>query len=405
MLVFKIALRYLLALRKASTVQILSFLSFLGILLGSLAMLLVLSAFNGFEDLLKRVYHFQDPDLRIETTRGKFFSLEPGILKTIQTVPHVKAAFEVLTDKASLQYGDGQMVVEIVGMDPEMVGVSRLDTSVKSGSFVLRDAAGPKALVSAGIQNALNISMKNVFEFLKIAYPKRKKILKLGTGRIFNQLAIAPGGIVQMDENRVYIPIQEARILMDKSSGMNYLDVYSDSEEEIPAVQKRIQELLGDGFEVKNEAQQHSDLYKVMMIEKLFVFLALGFIILISTFNLFVSSTMLVLDKRKDIKILAALGLEPGRASTLIRLTGGIITLLGLTIGILTGVALCLIQKEFGIIPLGMATTLIQDYPVDVRFQDVAAIAAWVLVSGSIAMILPGKRAKDIALGLDQGAN
>ncbi len=401
MLVLKIAVRYLLALRKASTVQILSFLSFLGILLGSLAMVLVLSAFNGFEDLLKKVYHFQDPDLRIEKKQGKYFQIPQSKLDMIAKNDNVQAAFEVLVDKASIQYGEGQMVVEIVGIDPGIVSVSRLDTSITEGAFLLRDKEGSGAVLSVGIKNALNVSLKNVFEVLKIQYPKRKKILKLGTSRIFNQLTIRPTGVVQMDENKVFLPITDVRQLMDKPLGMNYLDVYVAKDRSVEKVQEDIRKILGDDYLVKNESQQHADLYKVMMIEKLFVFLALGFIILISTFNLFVSSTMLVIDKQADFKIFSAMGLDPKQGSQVIRLTGGILTFTGLVIGVATGAVLVEIQKVFGFIPLGMSTTLIKSYPVELHFPDIMAISVWVLISSVIALVIPGRRAEKMVQGLN----
>jgi len=400
MLALKIAVRYLLALRKASTVQILSFLSFLGILLGSLAMVLVLSAFNGFEDLLKKVYHFQDPDLRIEKKQGKFFQIPQIKLDMISKNDNVQAAFEVLVDKASIQYGEGQMVVEIVGIDPGIVSVSRLDTSIADGVFLLKDKEGSGAVLSVGIKNALNISLQNVFEVLKIHYPKRKKILKLGTSRIFNQLAIRPTGVVQMDENKVFLPIDDVRLLMDKPVGMNYLDVYVGKDKSVEKVQEEIGKLLGDDYLVKNETQQHADLYKVMMIEKLFVFLALGFIILISTFNLFVSSTMLVIDKQADFRIFSAMGLNPKQGSQVIRLTGGILTLTGLLIGVSTGALLVEIQKVFGFVPLGMSTTLIKSYPVELHFPDILAISVWVLISSVIALVIPGRRAEKMVQGV-----
>lgn len=400
MLVLKIAVRYLLALRKASTVQILSFLSFLGIMLGSLAMVLVLSAFNGFEDLLKQVYHYQDPDLRIEKKQGKFFQIAKDKQELILKNSHVQAAFEILVDKASLQYGDGQMVVEIIGVDPGIVSASRLDTSISDGAFILKDKSGPGAVLSIGIKSALNVSLQNLFEFIRIQYPKRKKILKLGTSRIFNQLAVRPTGVVQMDENKVFLPIEEVRKLMDKPVGMNYLDVYVRKDGSVEKAQEEISKILGDDYLVKNENQQHADLYKVMMIEKLFVFLALGFIILISTFNLFVSSTMLVIDKNADFRIFSAMGLEPAQGSKVIRLTGGIITFSGLVIGVVIGSMLVEIQKIFGFVPLGMSTTLIRSYPVELHFPDILAISVWVLISSVIALIIPGRRAAKMVQGL-----
>jgi lipoprotein-releasing system permease protein len=292
------------------------------------------------------------------------------------------------------------MVVEIVGVDPGIVSVSRLDTSITDGSFVLKDKVGSGAVVSIGIKNALNVSLQNVFEVLQIHYPKRKKILKLGTSRIFNQLSVRPTGVVQMDENKVFLPIGDVRQLMDKPEGMNYLDVYVRQDGSVEKTKEDIRHILGEEFLVKNESEQHADLYKVMMIEKLFVFLALGFIILISTFNLFVSSTMLVIDKKADFRIFSAMGLEPTQGSQVIRLTGGIITFSGLVIGVAAGAMLVEIQKIFGFVPLGMSTTLIKSYPVELHLPDILAVAVWVLISSVIALVIPGRRAEKLIQGM-----
>jgi lipoprotein-releasing system permease protein len=187
---------------------------------------------------------------------------------------------------------------------------------------------------------------------------------------------------------------------MDKPSGMNFLDVYIRKEGSVEKAQEEISKLLGDEFLVKNESQQHADLYKVMMIEKLFVFLALGFIILISTFNLFVSSTMLVIDKKADFRIFAAMGLDPSKGSQVIRLSGGIITFSGLVIGVTAGAALVEMQKLFGFVPLGMSTTLIKSYPVELHFPDILAISVWVLISSVLALIIPGRRAEKMVQGV-----
>jgi lipoprotein-releasing system permease protein len=289
------------------------------------------------------------------------------------------------------------MVVEIIGIEPDFVKVSRLDTSVKTGVFELQGKEGLRALVSIGIQQSLNISLQNVFESIKLAYPKRTKIWKTATGKIFNTRSLPVAGIVQMDENRVYLPLSLARELMEKPKGMNYLDVYlNDEVTGSDKIKSELEAVLGPGFVVKNETEQHSDLFKIMRIEKLFVFLALGFIILISTFNLFVSSTMLVLDKTRDLKILSAMGFSPQKSAVLIRLTGLIISFLGLNLGLFFGIGLCLLQKQFGFIPLGMASTMIRDYPVSVHLGDLFLIGLWVMISSYLAMIIPSKRARTI---------
>lgn len=356
-------------------------------------MILVLSAFNGFEGLLRKVYHFQDPDFRAEARTGKFFQLPESSISKIRSLEGVAGVFQVLRDKASLQYGDGQMVVEVVGIDPEMVRVSRLDTSVKQGSFSLRDGELAEAIISIGIRNALNVSLKDDFTFLKLLYPKRKKVLRMGSGKIFNQIAFSPSGVVQMDEVRMYAPISKIRQLMDKPSGMNSLDIYLKPGIDSETIRSDLEAILGKTCFIFDENQQHADLYKVLRIEKLFVFLALGFLILISTFNLFVSSTMLVLEKQKDIRIFAAMGFSPERIGNVIRASGAIIAFTGLCGGMMLGLAICWIQIRFGLVPLGMETTIIDAYPIEIQWEDVLAIGTWVIISGGLAVLVPARKA------------
>ncbi len=396
MLSFRIALRYLLALRKASTVQILSLLSFLGILLGSMAMIIVLSAFNGFENLLVSIFHHQDPDLKVEKKEGKFFELSPGMKQNLSRVPGVAGVFEVMKDKAALQYDEGQMVVEVVGTEPASARFSRLDSMVKQGKNTLMEGTEPRALISVGIRNALDVSLKNQFDYLKILYPKPKKILKPGLSRIFNTLAIMPSGIMYRDENQVIIPLESARELMDKPSAMSHLEVFVSKTEDLGNIQEKLQSLLGEDFVVKNEMEQHADLFRILKIEKLFVFMALGFIILISSFNLFVSCSMLVINKKQDFFILSSLGMMPSMLSRLVHWLGGLISGFGLILGLALGWLVCLAQLWFGFVPLGMQSTQIQAYPIDIKGLDFILTSLWVMVVSVFAFWVPSAKARKV---------
>lgn len=396
MLVLRIAVRYLLALRKSSTVQVLSLLSFFGIMLGSMAMLVVLSGFNGFEGLLRRVYHNQDPDFRILPVKGRFFTPGPGLMDRIRNIEGVAGAFEVIQDKASLQYGEGQMVVEVLGVDPEWLKYSRLDTMLGQGRFELRNGTESLVLLSAGIRSSLQVNLNDPLRWVKMVYPRSRKIAKLGAGKVFNQLAFRPAGVVNQDEVRAYIPLEEARRLMEKPEGANHFDIFLKPDADAGAVRAELEARTGSAFRVLDEDQQHADLFRIMKIEKLFVFLALGFIILISTFNLFVSCTMLVLDKTRDLRILTALGFHPGKLRQLVRVTGYTLTVSGLLAGLLIGLVLCEIQDRFGLVPLGMSSTFIQSYPVEARPGDFLAISAWVLAASFFALWVPGNRAASI---------
>ena len=392
-LILRIAFRYLLALRRASTVQILSLLSFSGVLLGSLAMMLVLSAFNGFESLLKRVYHNQDPDLRILPTTGRTLSFSATDISRLKQTEGIAAVFEVLSDKASVQFGEGQMVAEVFASDPQYFRWARLASTLMGGTYLVKSGEPARVMVSEGIRQSLQISFQDEFTFLKLAYPKRSKILKPGSGRIFNQLALKPAGSVGIDENRVYLPMEAGRQLMERSEGCNFIDVFLQPEADRDAVAASITSLYGGKVQVLNEYQLHEDLFRVMEVEKLFVFLALGFIILISGFNLFVSSSMMVLNKIRDFSILGALGMEGRSAGAIISATGMMLVLAGLVPGLVIGTLLCYLQMHYGFVPLGLSNTMVKAYPVEVRWPDALAISAWVIFSAMLALYVPARRA------------
>jgi len=398
MISLRIALRYVLALRNFSTTQILSFLAFLGIFLGSMAMVVVLSAFNGFERLLKEIYHQQDPDLKVMSLKGKTFKLNALMINRLQKTEGVEGVFQTISDKAYVQYGDGQMVLEVVGIEPGFEKFSRMDSLVKTGKFIVKSGDISFGLVSEPVRNALQVSLKNDFEFLQISYPKRKKILKLGTSKIFNQLNLIPTGFVQMDEQRIYAPIEEVRLLMDKPNGISNLEIFLNKNSNQERTRLKLEEILGPDFSIKNEMEQHEDLFKILKIEKLFVFLALGFIILISSFNLFVSCSMLVIDKKMDLFTLMAMGMEPSEIKMTIRYLGGFVTLLGLIPGLLTGLGICLLQKWYGWVPLGMTSTTIQAYPIEIQGLDFLLVSLWVLIIGFLAVLKPASMGPKLAI-------
>lgn len=390
MLALTISLRYLISLRRASTIQILSVLSFFGILLGSMAMIVVLSAYNGFESLLKDIYHFQDPDLKITVRQGKSFVPDVGKWQKIKGMARDAHFFEVLSDKAAIRYNEGQMVVEILGVQQEFLQTGRMDTLVDQGKLAINIEGEPTCLISMGIRESLNINLKSQFDFLQILYPKQKKLLKPGLTKIFNTLNLRPSGILKMDENRIFIPLDEARILMERPLEISQLQVFIPDKSRISEIQKRLMASLGSEFVVQNETEQHADLFKVVQMERLFVILALGFIILISSFNLFVSMSMLVIDKQRDIRILSALGMRPGKIRLSIQLTGAWISVFGLVTGLALGAFICWLQSVYGFVPLGMNSTHILAYPVDIQWVDFFIVAIWVMLSAILSLIYPG---------------
>lgn len=394
-LVFQIALRYLFSKKKRNFINILSLLSLVGIAIGTFAMVIVLSAFNGFETLLRKMNKTVDADLKIETTE-KYFRPAPSLIAKIKSEKGVLDVVEVIEENGLVVYKDGQMVVKFKGVSGPFVKYSRIKSLLSAGQFSTGNEKVPNALVSIGIQQSLGVSLRNQLEGIQLWYPKTKKNLATNPLEAFTRMAIMPSGIVKTEENFVFVPIGFAEKLVKQPGLRTSFEIVVDKNASIQSVKEGLKSKLGSTFQVLDSDEQHASLYKVMQLEKLFVFVALGFIVLISSFNIFVSLSMLALEKTRDIQVMQSFGTPANTIRQIFLLLGLLLAGFGAFFGMGFGLLVCYLQQAYGLVSLGMETTIIQSYPVEVEWFDFVKIGLLVTAITLLSTITPAFKASKI---------
>jgi lipoprotein-releasing system permease protein len=365
--------------------------------LGTTALIVVLSVFNGLEDLLRSLYSSFDAELRIAPELGRSFELTPELIETIRNTEGVELITEVVEDNALIRYQDSEKVVKIKGVSDNFLAQGRLKNGLVQGDAQLYRDETPLAIMGAGVRNALGVSVDNDFYVLRIYYPRNVRPGMLDPSKYYTQQNIKPGAVFniekQYDDNYVFVPLDFAVRLFDYGNKRSALELKTVTGSKIKDVQKALRERLPEGFVVQNSDEQHSSLLKAIKIEKLFVTLALTFIIAVASINIFFSLTMLALDKRKDIAVLYSMGATPNTVRNIFLYEGVIIAFTGAILGAFLGVSLVLAQDCFGFVGMGMATAVQTSYPVKLVYTDLLITAASITVITLIASLQPARLA------------
>lgn len=398
-----IARRYFLAPRKRSFINILTWVSMLGVAVGTMALVVVLSAFNGLQDLVRTLFNRLDPDLRIEAAAGKTFTYSPGMADSLGRLQGVHLITPAIEDNALLKYEDAQMVVRMKGVADNFRQHGRFEGHTYPEQFDLRRGKLNFALIGIGVANSLNISLSKSFSQVQLWYPKPG--LKGGgfnPENAFNKQSLLPGAIFeiepQFDDKYVVVPLEFARELTQLPDQVSYLELQVSPGEDIAEVQQRLQTQLGSRFRVLTSDEQHASLLRILRIEKAFIFLALSLILLISGFNIFVSLSVLVLDKQRDILVLKAMGAGNGLIYRIFLAEGGIVAFTGAGLGLAAGYALCWAQQKYELVSMGVETSIVNAYPVKPELYDFLGIAALIIVLTVLAARFPARRAAQLKM-------
>ena len=371
---FFIARRYFRSKKKKNFINIISNISMIGVAVGTMALVIVLSVFNGLEDLIRSLYSSFDPEIRISATAGKSFEITDDLLVAIQALEGVAIVTEVIEDNAYVRYKDSEMVIKVKGVGDNFIEQKRMDETIVHGELKLKKDGNSYALVGRGVQYALGISPNNDFYSLQLFYPKNIRPGSLNPGSLYTQKNILPGAIFaiekQYDENYVFVPLDFAQSLMNYGDKRTSLEIKTTEGADINDVQANLKALLGEQFQVLNSDEQHSGLLRAIKIEKLFVFLTFSFILAVASFNIFFSLTMLAIDKKKDIAILYAMGATDRLIRGIFLKEGAIIAFTGAVSGLLLGLVICWLQQTYGFVSMGMETSVLDSYPVKMEFTD-----------------------------------
>jgi len=356
-----------------------------GVAVGTMALVVVLSVFNGLEGFIRSLYSSFDPDIKVMPVQGKSFLMDSVSLKKVRDLEGIEFVSEVIEDNAYVKFRDAEMVVRLKGVDNNFLKNTRLKNSIVEGSLALESDRLPYAVIGRGIQYTLNITDLGDFYPLQFYYPKRRRGSSINPAQLTNRRNINIGGIFaiekQFDMNYILVPIRFASQLMDFGMKRTSLEINIKEDSDQFKIISDIKNIMGPSFKVLDSDEQHSSLITAIKIEKLFVFITLSFIIAVAAINIFFALTMLAIEKKKDIAVFYAMGAEKSLVRSVFLHEGAIISFSGAIIGMVLGIILCFIQQQFGIISMGVDTSVIDAYPVEMKLND------FLLSSASIILI------------------
>ena len=363
--------------------------------IGTMGLIIGLSCFNGFDSLIKSLFSSFDADLRITLAEGKSFSTEDRLLKEIRQMKDVLFFSEVVEDNALLRYENRQVLATIKGVSEDYSNMTGLDSMIVDGKFKLREDDKQYAVIGQGVAYFLSVGI-NLMNPIDIYVPQKGRKSGTSIEGNFNQGFIYPSGVFSVqqetDSRYVIVPIEFARGLFEMQGKVNSVEVKLREGSDTHKVQSAISAKLGNSYVVKNRYQQHDYLYKTMQGEKYAVYLILILILVIASFNIVGSLTMLIIDKKEDISILKSMGANRVLIRNIFLFEGWTVSLVGAVIGTILGIAVCQAQITYGLVKLqGGGSFIIDAYPIKIIPSDILMIFFSVLLIGFLAAWLPVK--------------
>ncbi len=382
-----IARRYLFAKKSTNAVNLITGIAVFGIAVGTAALILVLSVFNGFESLLAGLFGYFSPDVKIEAAKGKFFPEDSSKIAQIRSLPGVAAASATVEETAFFEYNGSQDFGTLKGVDKYYAAVTHLDSTIREGVFSLERGGEPQAVLGAGMRNKLSANVDDPFSELTVYMPKKEEAGPME--KPFTSLSVRPAGTfaVQQDFDNQYVvsSLGFARELLGSDSILSSIEIRLRPGASVGSVKRQIAAILADpGLTVEDRFEQNEAFLKLMRLEKWLSFAILSLTLLLMAFNMVGALWMLVLDKQKDLSTLRSLGADEGAIRRVFLLEGLLLGGLGLAIGAAVAGVLYFLQKEYGLvrIPEGF---LVSSYPIEMRAADFLPIAAVVVGIGLLA--------------------
>ena len=376
-------------------VNIISGISMLGVFIGSAALIIILSVFNGLEKVILSLYSNFTPEIRIQAKQGKTFDPNTAFFSDIKRDPQLFSYTEVLEEKALIRYGPtGEFIGTVRGVSEDFLKNSQLDSTIERGSFTLRSEGHFYAVVGANVQAKLSVSIRDQLTPLQIYIPNRLASSSADPLSEFRVRYIYPSGIfnIQQDFNSLVITdIDFMRDLVNEPKNVSTIDLNFKKGSDLSEIKSSLEAKLGSKFKIFDRIEQNADLYKTLNFERWFIFMILILVLIIAIFNLVGSLTMLVIEKQKDIAILTSLGAGKGLIQGIFFFEGIMIAFLGCIAGMLVGLIFCLLQQQFGFIKFGDNLSAIDAYPIALKGFDFVLVF---LTVGGISTIASGISAR-----------
>lgn len=389
-----IAKRYLFAKKSHNVINIISMISATGIAVGCAALIIILSIYNGFDELVRSRSNDSQSDLVITPSEGKYFSIkENQVIASLLENPEVEAVMPVVEDNVFVQYSGKQSIAVVKGVDSVYALQTEIDKYLIDGEFVLYDGSVPNAIVGATLAQNLKIHTAFISP-LEIYFPKRVGTISvLNPLEALNSIKVFPRGIFtieqNLDQNYIYIPLEKARELFDfQEDIVTSLEVNLKDSLSYKSFQNNLDRKLGSSFVIKNRLQQNDSLYKVLQAEKLAIYLILIFMVFIISCNVFGSLSMLIIEKKFDIEVLRSMGADNKLIRNIFVTEGWLISLLGIVVGVSVGTIIALLQQHLGIVKMP-GNFIVDAYPVLIKVSDILLTVFGVGVIGYLISRLP----------------
>ena len=391
-----IAGRYLIARKSHNVINIISAISAVGMAVGTAALVIILSVYNGFDSIVTSMLGNIEPDLEISSEKGKAFIAEGDVYDWIYDQPAVRNMSCVITENVFIDYEGRQSIVKAKGVDFVYEEESPIRDHLRSGEFRLHKGDIPMAVAGSGLAYRLGINPRFV-SGIDIYYPSRTRNFSVSNpASSLESITVYPSGIFSInndiDNEYLILPIEKMQELLEYENGeVSAVEIRLEegtSEKELQHLRKEISARLGDGFKVSDRYMQNETLYRMMKYEKLSIFMILAFVIVIISFNIFGSLSMLIIEKKPDIATLRSLGAEDSLIKRIFVLEGWMISLSGLAAGLVIGIGFVLVQQFSGLIKMP-GNFVVQAYPVILSVPDILVTAACVAAIGYVMAILP----------------
>ncbi|MDH5381309.1 MAG: FtsX-like permease family protein [Cyclobacteriaceae bacterium] len=379
-----IARRYFFSGKKKNFIHILTIISVIIVAVCCASLVVVLSVFNGLEGLLRSLNTAFDPEIKVSLVRGKSFEYDENFQNKLKTVEGVGLITEVIEDYAYIKYKEAEMVVTMKGVSEDLLKEGRIDNSIVAGKLRFTEDELQYAIMGRGIANSLSVNMRDEMTAIQFHYIKDMRSGSIDPSKIYSRKAIMPGAIFSIqkyfDENYIFVPLGFAKELMGYNNKRTSLEIKPLPGYSSEKLKENLIEQLGETFNVLNNEEQHADLYKLLKVEKLFVFIALVVIMGVGSINILFVLSMLAIDKKADIAILYSMGATKNMVRKIFLKEGMIIAVTGTSIGLFIGWAICALQQSFGLVSMGMETAVQSEYPVSMEVMDFVYTALCILI-------------------------
>lgn len=394
---FYIAKRYLFSKKSHNAINVISAISVCGVALATLALVCTLSVFNGFQDLVATFFTAFDPQLKITAVKGKVFDGQDPRILQIRELPEVELCSESLEDNIMVQYQDKQTMAVLKGVEDNFDRLTPIDSILFGrGELILHDEVVDYAIPGIQLLSTLGASIR-FLDPLEIYAPKRGAKVNLAnpstafsTGQLFSSGLVFAVNQEKYDGSYILTSLRFARDLFQYTSEVSAINLKLKPEADTDAVKEKIEQILGEDFCVSDRYEQQADTFRIMEIEKLISYLFLTFILVIASFNVIGSLSMLIIDKREDVNTLRNLGANDNQIVRIFLFEGRMISFIGASLGVVLGLFLCWLQQKYGLIALGSSGTFVVDaYPVSVHLTDVIVIFITVLAVGFLSVWYP----------------